>query len=183
MCCWAVMELNAKYVGVCVCVYKPDTPELSRFVTVCYLQELSTRYIYRRCVLAEEGLYVAFSQTSHKACWTGGTTALICWWEAFMLCVGMCVSRRMCSSLLFFFFFCSRKQEGDASDVLSFHFRVLLWGKRIPWKLNISLWLAADKDWIICVFSLNPRSIFFFLTGMKDFVCGALRSCVPLLFG
>lgn len=63
-------------------------------------------------------------------------------------------SQRMCVPLPVLFYSSSlfaQEHEGKPSDVMYLCSWVPLWGKSIPWKLNISLWLIADKDWIISV--------------------------------
>lgn len=88
--------------------------------------------------------------------------ALICWWAPFK-CVCACYTS-------------AGEWEGDASDVLSFHSRLVLWGMRIPWTLNISLSLAPDKDWIICALLKSPFNCF--RAGLKDFF---YRACLVKL--
>lgn len=139
-----------------------------RVISICNLSAIcrSCRLSpHKQRVAAEKGHCGALlASTLHTACWSGATTALMWWWEALLSThakpcswLGMCIS----ACVLAF----PQEQKEDASDVLSFHSRVLLWGKRTPWKLNISLRLAADKDWII---SLLLKSLFnFFLKGWK----------------
>lgn len=111
---------------------------------------------------------------SHIACWTGSTSFDMLMRTFYVLC--LCLRENVCVSVHVFYSF-AQEQEGDASDVLYFHSGVLLWGKRIPWKLNISLWLAADKDWIICVLLKSPFNFFF--NRDERFCLRCPGSCVP----
>lgn len=167
---------------LCVCACISDTWELSRSVTVCFCRSCQCNthiyIIYIKWCVATLTRWHPLG--SHIACWTGSTSFDMLMRTFYVLCLCLRENVCVCVSVHVFYSF-AQEQEGDASDVLYFHSGVLLWGKRIPWKLNISLWLAADKDWIICVLLKSPFN-FFFLTGMKDFVCGALGAVYPAVW-
>lgn len=167
---------------VCMCMYIWHL----RVISICYcllLQELSVQhthtyilYIYKMMCsyvdsLASTGF--AYSMLNRK---------YELWYVDENLLCSVFVSQRECvcvsvSVSVHVFYSFAQEQEGDASDVLYFHSGVLLWGKRIPWKLNISLWLAADKDWIICVLLKSPFNFFF--NRDERFCLQCPGSCVP----